>query len=113
MKGSIKGRSGVNDLIPFFVLLGLVVMVVIAFIFGNIFFTEKDLPEDNGKYVDATDTSPGQPFAILEIENYGNIKIKLEQDLAPITVANFVKLCGPEEKLRDAEGRPVRSPQVV
>lgn len=34
----------------------------------------------------------GKAYVLIEVENYGNIKLELDADVAPITVTNFVKL---------------------
>lgn len=34
----------------------------------------------------------GLHYAIIEVKNYGTIKLELDADTAPITVANFIKL---------------------
>lgn len=40
----------------------------------------------------APDLLSGTYEAVIEIENYGTIKVELDADTAPITVTNFVKL---------------------
>jgi len=86
-------RKGENDMLPVYILIGVVLIVVIGFVGLNFFLDEEDYPADNGVYLDETETTYGQPHAILQVQGYGNIKIELNEKLAPITVANFVKLC--------------------
>lgn len=38
------------------------------------------------------DDKEGIPYAIIKIRDYGTIEVKLEPEIAPITVANFIKL---------------------
>lgn len=38
--------------------------------------------------------SSGTHHATVEVENYGTIKLELDADVAPVTVANFAKLAG-------------------
>lgn len=38
--------------------------------------------------------SSGTHHATIEVENYGTIKLELDADVAPVTVANFAKLAG-------------------
>lgn len=45
---------------------------------------DKDTAGDTGKY--------GIHHAVITVENYGDIKLELDGDTAPITVENFVKL---------------------
>jgi peptidyl-prolyl cis-trans isomerase B (cyclophilin B) len=86
-------RKGENDMLPVYILIGVALIVVVGFVGANFILVEEDYPADNGVYLDETEPTYGQPFAILQIEGYGNIRIELNENLAPITVANFVKLC--------------------
>lgn len=95
MKGYLRrDTEGDSGLVPFFVMLGAMVVVIVAFVGLNQFILVKEeLPEDNGIYLDQQEIHFGDPYAILEIENYGTIKIRLREDKAPEAVNNFRKLC--------------------
>ncbi len=95
MKVPIKNRTGANELAPLFVMFGVIILVVVGFIFGNQLFIKDDFQDDNGKYLDADDVSTGKPFAYFEINKLGTIKIELDQNKAPITVKNFIDLTEP------------------
>lgn len=66
-------------------------VVIIAFlaITGIVFaaLPGKDNKEDKGD-----NNMSGKVNAVIEIENYGTIKVALDADAAPITVENFVNL---------------------
>ena len=47
---------------------------------------KEEIKEDNNMY------SSGLHYVTIEIKNYGKIKLELDADKAPITVANFAKL---------------------
>lgn len=48
--------------------------------------------EDNVKEEENNMYSSGLHHATIEVKNYGTIKLELNADIAPITVANFAKL---------------------
>jgi cyclophilin family peptidyl-prolyl cis-trans isomerase len=92
MRRSIIDTKG-NDMIPFFVLVGAIAIVVIGVAFANFFFfTTEEQPEDNGRFLDEEIVDRGDPYAVIEVTNFGTIKIALDQNKAPITVNNFVEL---------------------
>jgi len=94
MRKIFKTSNGDNDMLPVYILIGIVVLVIGGFFALNQFiFVKEDIPEDMGKYVDANEVSQGQPFAVLDVSRFGTIKIELNQEKAPSTVANFIKLC--------------------
>lgn len=93
MKGLIKNRKGANDMIPFFVLIGAIVVVIILVAFANFFYTTETQPDDNGRFLDEDVVDRGDPLAIMAVDGYGTIKIELNEDAAPIAVANFISLC--------------------
>ncbi|MBN1390160.1 MAG: peptidylprolyl isomerase [Candidatus Thermoplasmatota archaeon] len=81
-------------MVPVYVLIGIVVLVIGGFFALNQFIlVREEYPSDNGLFLDEETVTYGQPYAILDIERFGSIKIELDQQKAPITVANFVKLC--------------------
>lgn len=52
-----------------------------------------EIKEDNNvKEEDNSMYSKGKHHAAIEVKNYGTIKLELDADTAPITVANFAKL---------------------
>jgi peptidyl-prolyl cis-trans isomerase B (cyclophilin B) len=53
---------------------------------------EGDAPEGPGPPVPVPEASAPRDVAVLEIEGMGEIRIELLADLAPLTVAHFVKL---------------------
>ena len=94
MRRNFMNRKGSNDLIPVYILIGLVVLVTAGFVVLNQFILVEDrYPSDNGVFLDEEITSLGQPYAILDIDRMGSIKIRLEEGAAPIAVGNFIKLC--------------------
>lgn len=54
--------------------------------------TNNEVKEDNVKEEDNSMYSKGLHHATIEVKNYGTIKLELDADTAPITVANFAKL---------------------
>lgn len=52
--------------------------------------------EDNVKKEEKNMYSTGKHHATIEVKNYGTIKLELDADIAPITVANFAKLVNEE-----------------
>ena len=94
MRSSYLGSKGENDMLPVYILIGIVALVIVGFFALNQFvFVKEEYPSDNGIFLDEETVAYGQPFAILEVDRFGTIKIELNERLAPITVANFVKLC--------------------
>lgn len=51
-----------------------------------------EIKEDSVKEEDNSMYSKGLHHATIEVKNYGTIKVELDADTAPITVANFAKL---------------------
>ncbi len=91
---SRKDENGASDMVPFLVLVGAIVLVVAGVVLADfLFFTTEDYPEDNGRFLDERDVNYGSPYAYIEVEGYGTIKIFLDQEKAPITVNNFITLC--------------------
>jgi len=85
-------RSAASSLTPFLVLILGILIVVSGAVLNEFLFQTDDLPEDNGKYIDEQQIDYGQPYAIISVRNYGDITIFLDDDKAPIAVANFIKL---------------------
>ena len=54
--------------------------------------TNSEIKEDNIKEEENSMYSKGIHHATIEVKNYGTIKLELDADTAPITVANFAKL---------------------
>ena len=54
--------------------------------------TNNKIKEDNVKEEEKSMYSTGLHHATIEVKNYGTIKLELDADTAPITVANFAKL---------------------
>lgn len=55
-------------------------------------FTEKNIDEKNNNEEEKDMYSSGIHHATIVIKDYGTIKLELDADTAPITVANFAKL---------------------
>ena len=73
-------RGDLSGMIPLFVMVGALVLVTAGFFTLNQFIlTETDYPDDQGRYIDEKDVTFGDPYATLEIEGYGNIKIFLKE----------------------------------
>ena len=53
---------------------------------------ENNLTENNIEEEKIDMYSSGKHHAIISVKNYGDIKLELDADVAPITVANFAKL---------------------
>ncbi len=62
-----------------------IIVSVIIFV-GALWLVLKDDKKDTDKYL------KGKYNAVIEIEEYGTIKLELDADAAPITVTNFVRL---------------------
>ncbi|MFW3147250.1 MAG: peptidylprolyl isomerase [Thermoplasmatota archaeon] len=89
-----RDNAGVTGMVPLIVMAVLVVVAVAGlFAFDMLFLTQEEYPSDNGVFLDEETMDYGEPSAVLVIEKFGSIKIKLNQDKAPITVANFIQLC--------------------
>ncbi len=89
-----RNKEGDSGMIPFFVMIGAIILVTAGFFTLNEFvLTTKEYPDDNGKYLDENDVTIGEPFATLEMEGYGDIRIYLDQSRAPEATGNFIKLC--------------------
>ena len=87
-------RKGDSELIPLFVMIGAVILVSVGFFTLNEFIlTKEEYPDDKGGPLDENDVSFGEPYAILEMDGYGNIKIFLDLDRAPEAAGNFLELC--------------------
>ncbi len=87
-------RGDLSGMIPLFVMIGAIVLVTAGFFTINEFIlTTKEYPDDNGKYLDENEVTFGDPYAILEIDGYGNIKVYLDLSRAPEASGNFIKLC--------------------
>lgn len=69
----------------------LVIVVVIAMLL--LFFSIKGKKESTTETTDILDAS-GKHHVEIQVKNYGTIKVELDGDTAPITVANFLKLAG-------------------
>ena len=94
MRKILKGKNGDGGMVPVYILIGVIVFISVGFIVLNQFvLVQEDYPQDNGIFLDQEDVEYGEPYAVLEIERFGAIKIRLEEQIAPIAVANFVKLC--------------------
>ena len=94
MRRNFFNRTGANDLIPFFVLLGAAVLIIGGLVFADVFFLSSDsIPEDNGVLLDEKVVDYGQPFAYMEVENFGTMKLSLNPQAAPKAVGNFIDLC--------------------
>ncbi len=87
-------RGDLSGMIPLFVMVGALVLVTAGFFTLNQFvLTETNYPDDQGIYIDEKDVTFGDPYATLEIEGYGNIKIYLDESKAPEAAGNFITLC--------------------
>jgi peptidyl-prolyl cis-trans isomerase B (cyclophilin B) len=92
MIGSTRKNTGASPLTPFLVMLGAVIIIVIAFILSNYLFVTEGQRKDNGIYLDSKKVERGQPYAYIDVEGFGTIKVELNEEKAPITVNNFMDL---------------------
>lgn len=94
MKRSIKSKNGDSGMVPVYILIGVIIVITVGFVVLNQFvLKQKEYPQDNGIFLDEQVVDYGEPYVILQIDRHGAVKIKLEEQKAPIAVANFVKLC--------------------
>jgi len=63
-----------------------IIVAIVLFLGAVVLVLRDDKEKDSGVKVS------GKYNAEIEIENYGTIKLELDADIAPITVANFIKL---------------------
>ncbi|MGA1820896.1 MAG: peptidylprolyl isomerase [Thermoplasmatota archaeon] len=85
-------KDGVSSMTPLLVMLGAVVIIVAGFVLSQFFYLDEGDRQDNGEFLDEEISERGQPYAYLQIERYGTIKIFLDEAKAPITVANWISL---------------------
>ncbi len=82
-----------SNAVPLYILIGAIVVSVVLFILANQFLlVSTKYPTDNGPNVDEQNVQYGKPFAVLQVEGFGNIKIALDKEKAPKTVDNFITL---------------------
>jgi peptidyl-prolyl cis-trans isomerase B (cyclophilin B) len=94
MRKLLSGNNGDGGMTPVYILIGIIVVISLGFfVLGRFVLVQDDYPQDNGIFLDEEVVDYGEPYAILDVDGYGTIKIKLAENEAPITVANFVKLC--------------------
>ena len=86
------GRNGDSSLTPLLVLIGAIVIIIGIGVVSHFFFLQEGERQDNGQFLDEKKVDRGTPHAIIEVEGYGTIDIELNDEKAPITVDNFVKL---------------------
>ena len=72
--------------------IGLVMMVLCMVVFAACGTTESAEETETTSKENEEESLSGTHEAIIEIENYGTIKVELDADTAPITVTNFVEL---------------------
>ncbi len=88
-----KNNRGDSGMIPLFVLIGALILATAGFFTLNEFvLTTEEYPDDKGGPLDQNDVTFGEPYAVLEMDGYGNIKIFLDTDRAPVATGNFIKL---------------------
>ena len=68
-----------------FILLGIVLIIGLVFGINVLVNNKKDKKED-------TNLLSGKHYVEISVEDYGDIKVELDADIAPITVTNFIKL---------------------
>jgi peptidyl-prolyl cis-trans isomerase B (cyclophilin B) len=94
MRKLMKRRNGDSGMVPVYILIGVIVFISLGFfVLSRFVLVQEDYPQDNGIFLDEKNVEYGEPFAVLEIDRFGTIKIKLEEQKAPIAVDNFIKLC--------------------
>lgn len=87
-------RTGANDLIPFFVLIGAAVVIIGGLVFADVFFLSTDSnPQDNGILLDEEIVDYGDPVAYMDVSGFGTMKLSLNRAAAPYAVDNFISLC--------------------
>ncbi|MDG6226023.1 MAG: peptidylprolyl isomerase [Candidatus Thermoplasmatota archaeon] len=83
---------GASNMTPFFILLLGALIIIAGAVLNFTLFTKDDLPPDNGVFLDEEIITYGEPYAVIQVRNYGDIVIKLEESKAPQTVDNFKNL---------------------
>lgn len=85
-------RYGASNMTPLFVFLLGILLIVAGAVLNFTLFTKDDLPPDNGVFLDEEIVTYGEPYAVIQVRNFGDILIKLEERKAPQTVDNFKNL---------------------
>jgi peptidyl-prolyl cis-trans isomerase B (cyclophilin B) len=87
----IDGKA-VSGMTPLLVLLVGVMIIAAGAVLNYTLFTKVEQPRDNGEFLDEPNVDYGQPYARIQVKGFGDIVIFLDEEKAPTTVANFVKL---------------------
>jgi len=92
MIGTVNNKAA-SDAIPLYVLIGAIVVSVFLFVLANQFLlVSTNYPDDNGPLIDEQNIQYGKPYAAIQVEGFGTIKIELDKEKAPKTVDNFISL---------------------
>ncbi len=76
-----------------FLILVVIVIIVLFIIVGNIKNNKKpSINSSNGEVKDDLNLLSGKHYVVIDVKNYGKIKLELDADEAPITVTNFINL---------------------
>ncbi len=88
-----RNDRAASDAVPLYILIGAIVVSVVLFILANQFLlVSTQYPTDNGPNVDEQNVQYGKPYAAIQVEGFGTIKIQLDKEKAPKTVDNFITL---------------------
>jgi peptidyl-prolyl cis-trans isomerase B (cyclophilin B) len=86
------GARAASGMTPLLILLVGIMVIAAGAVLNYTLFTKVEQPRDNGEYLDEKNIDYGQPYARIIVKGYGEIIIFLDEEKAPITVANFIKL---------------------
>ena len=76
-----------------FLVLVVIVVIILFIIVGNIKNNKKpSINSSNGEVKEDQNLLSGKHYVVIDVKNYGKIKLELDADEAPITVTNFINL---------------------
>ena len=76
-----------------FLILVVIAIIILFIIVGNIKNNKKhSINSSNGEVKEELNLLSGKHYVVLDVKNYGKIKLELDADEAPITVTNFINL---------------------
>ena len=81
-------KTGLKNKISIWKILILVALVCIVVIAGVLLLKQTELHDVNGE----TENLQGKAYAKITVQDYGDIVLELDADIAPITVSNFCEL---------------------
>ena len=81
-------KTGLKNKISIWKILILAALVCIVVIAGVLLLKQTELHDVNGE----TENLQGKAYAKITVQDYGDIVLELDADIAPITVSNFCEL---------------------